>query len=49
MSKLSDYLEKVEILKREIEGCDGLVDFYKNKKERLLVELDAILNQEVSE
>ena len=47
--KMFDYLNKIEILKREITGCDNLVEFYQNKKKQLTVELEKLFNIEVDD
>lgn len=47
--KIFDYLKKIETLKREITGCDGLIEFYKNKKNQLTIELEKLSNIEVDD
>ena len=46
---LEEYIKKIEILKNEITGCDNLIEFYANKKIKLIEELDRIYKIKLSE
>lgn len=45
--KLEEYIIKMETLKKEIIGCDNLIDFYKNKKYQLQDEYDRLMHLEI--
>lgn len=47
--KLEEYIKKIEIIKSEIIGCNNLMEFYRNKKNELIKELDRIQKIEVVE
>lgn len=47
--KLSEYFNRIEIIKKEINGCNGLINYYMNKKGILENELEALLNKEIKE
>lgn len=48
MSTLKEYIEKIEIIKNEITGCDNLVEFYQKKKIELIKELDKMERMEIN-
>ena len=47
--KLEEYIKQVEIIKNEITGCDNLMEFYRNKRNELIKELDRIQKIEIVE
>lgn len=48
MTTLKEYIDKIEIIKNEIVGCDNLMEFYHNKKIKLMTELDELQKMEVA-
>ena len=49
MTILKEYIEKIEIIKKEIIDCDNLMEFYHRKKIELLKQLDKMEKMEISE
>lgn len=47
--KLEEYIKQIEVIKNEIIGCDNLMEFYRNKKNELIKELDRIQKIEIVE
>ena len=44
---VEEFLNQIQVLEEQIQGCDNLIDFYINKKKQLLIQKEKLFNTNI--